>query len=96
MSFRILRSGLNRAITHDPPLTLRAPGGYLDLSSTFAFMGERAFLYCNIGHGSGEIEIWRSGGWSKCNISANINLIKEVEGSSKGLYRETRGRIVVV
>jgi len=63
---------------------------YLDLNSILAFMGKRAFLYCNIRHRSGEIEIWRSGGWSKCNISANINLIEDVEGSSTELRKETR------
>jgi len=88
MSFRILRSGLNHAITHDPLPALRALGGYLDLNSTFAFMGKRAFLYCNIRHWSGEIEIWR-GGLEQVygNISININLIEEMEGSSKELCK---------
>ena len=49
----------------------------------FRIYTEQAFLYCNIRHQSGEIEIRRSGGRGKCNISANINLIEEAEGLSK-------------
>jgi len=92
----MLRSGLNHAITHDLLLALRALGGYLDLNSTFAFIERRAFLYYNIRHWSGEIEIWR-GGLEQVygNISTNINLI-EVEGSSKELCQETRSNNIVV
>ena len=69
-----------------PLLTLRAIEEYLDLNSTFAFIGEREI------HKPGWVQILWRGGWSKYNISANLNLPEEEEGS-KALCEGTRGSL---
>jgi len=90
MSFRTLGSGLNHAFPRDPLVTLCALDGYIWISILFSHLWGNGHSYIVILDRSGEIEIWRSGGWSKCNISANINLIEDVEGSSTELRKETR------